>query len=154
MNKQAQKSMIKVFGRLKFVEKIRTEILFVHPYGDITVPDIQLGPGLYLCAARIGDDKFFEDGYWANWGPKPSDDDPDVFIVPVALKPYAVDMCGNWARVIYGDFVTTESGVIVLDVSNMFAWEGYTRPGKRDANFDRRRLEQSATILKSMGGKE
>ena len=154
MNQQAQKSMIKAFGRLKSVEKIRTEILFVHPYGDITVPDIQLGLSLYLCAARIGDDKFFEDGYWANWGPKPSDDDPDVFIVPVALKPYAVDMCGNWARVTCGDFVMTESGVIVLDVPNMFAWEGYTRPGKRDAGFDRRRLEQSATILKSMGGKE
>lgn len=154
MDKQSQRSMIEVFGKLKSVEKIRTEILFVRPYGNIMVPDIPLGPGLYLCAARIGDDRFFEDGYWANWGPKLSDDDPDVFIVPVALKPYAVGVCVNWARVIYGDFVTTESGAIVLDVPNVSAWEGYVRPGKRDANFDRQRLETSAMILKSMCGKE
>lgn len=154
MNKQVKKSMERAFGKRKFVEGIRTEILFVHPYGDITVPSIDIGPGIYLCAARIPDDKFFQEGYWANWGPKPSDDDSDVFVVPVALKPYAVDMCSNWARVLYGEFVTTESGVIVLDVPDMFAWEGYSRPGKRDANFDRRRLEKSAAALKTMAGKE
>lgn len=152
MTDQSKMSMEKAFGKVKSVEKIRTEILFVRPYGGITVPNIDLGPGLYLCAARIGDDKFFNDGYWANWGPAPSDDDPDVFIVPVALKPYAVTMYNLWSRVDYGDFITTESGVIVLDVLNMSTWEGYTRPGKRDANFDRRRLEKSAEALKMIAG--
>lgn len=37
---------------------------------------------------------------------------------------------------------------------DMFAWEGYSRPGKRDANFDRWRLEKSAAALKTMAGKE
>lgn len=148
VNKQAYQSMRKIFGHRKATEKIRTQILFVSPYGSITVPDVDPGPGLKFCAARIGDDKFYQEGYWANWGPKPSDEDPDVFVVPVALRPYMEGWCNNWSVIIDGDFVITESGVIVLDVQNMFAWEGYVRPGKRDAGFDRRRLEKSAKELK------
>ena len=138
------------FGKAKKTEIIRTEILFRLPYGDIAVPDIALGQGLRFCVARMPDEDFYEGAYWVSYGPKPSDGDPDVFVVPVTLEPYQETWAEIWQRVMSGCFVTTESGVIVLDVGSMFAWEGYERPGKRNYGFDRRRLEKSAAALKAM----
>lgn len=150
MNARTKKVMEAAFGKARSVEGIRTSILFKRPYGDISVPDIKLGAELKLCVARAPDEKFYEECYWASYGPKPSDDDPDVFVVPVVIKPYDLSMCDNWAQVCDGKFITTDSGVIVLDVRSLWAWEGYSLPGKRDYNFDRRRLEKSAAALKAL----
>lgn len=152
VNAKTTRVVTSVFGKIRMIETIRTDLLFVFPYGDITVPDIELGGDLRFCAVRVPDDNFYEGCYWANYGPKPTDGDPDVFVLPVVIKPWAECMCANWARVVRGDFVTTESGVIVLDVDSLFAWEGYDRPGKRNYNFDRRRLEKSAVALKVLAG--
>ena len=154
MNKRDEKAVSSVFGAIRKTEMIRTQILLAHPYGDITVPDVKLREGQYLMVARAPDDKFFEGAYWANYGPKPSDDDPDAFVVPVLVKSYMAGWFNNWQHVTYGDFVTTASGVIVLDVQDSFAWEGYQRPGKRDYNYDRRRLAMSAAALKSLAAKQ
>ena len=152
MNVKAQRVMQSVFGKVKQIERIRTNILFVKPYGSITVPDVELGMGLGLYVARVPDAEFYEGAYWASYGPKPCDENPDLFVVPVFVKPYAQTLCDNWAIVTSGSFLTTTSGVIVLDADGVFAWEGYNRPNKRDYNYDRRRLEKSAAALKALAG--
>lgn len=153
MNKRIKSVIERMFGRIKKTERIRTQLLFVRPYGTITVPEIDLGGVLQLCCVRVPDDAFFEGSYWANYGPKPSDDDPNVFIAPVFLRPYARPCLDSycWQCVTYGDFLTTESGVVILDAPNIFAWEGYERPKtKIDYNFDRRRLEKSQAALMAL----
>lgn len=145
----------RLFGKIRAYEPARTTLLVCRPYGDITVPDTQMRKGVALCVARAPDEKFYENGYWANWGPKPSDNDPDVFVIPVAASNYNMINLGmgNWQQVLGGDFITTASGVIVLHAISIFAWEGYRRPGKRDYNFDKRRLEKSFTALKQLAEK-
>lgn len=147
-----RKSVEELFGKTSLVEDIRTSVLVCAPYGDITVPDIKTVRGVAMCVARAPDEEFFQDGYYATWGPDPSDSDPDAFVVPIVLSNYMMEILktGCWQQVIHGWFVTTESGVIVLDVTKLFAWEGYGIPKKRDYNFDRHRLNKSASALKTL----
>lgn len=147
MNKRNRNIMDKGFGDEVLSERIRTEILFTLPYGSISVPDVDLGGDFLFCAARVPCESFYERRYWASDGPKPSDEDPGVFIVPVCIRPSDLELCDNWARICRGKFITTRSGVIVLDTSNVFAWEGYSNSCARDYNYDRRRLDKSAKEL-------
>lgn len=139
-----------VFGDVCHVENIRTEILFTFPHGEISVPDIEQAAGLRFCVTRVPDDEFYNDCHWASYGPKLSDNAANIFVVPCVIKPWMEIMLGNWGRVLKGKFVTTASGVIVLDVGDMSAWEGYELPGKRDYDFDRRRLEKSVAALNTL----
>lgn len=152
MNAKNRQAMVAAFGEVRLVEDVRTEILFTFPYGDISVPSLDLDAGLQLLVARVPDEEFYTGCYWANYGPKPCDSDSNIFVIPCVTKPWMEVMLDNWARVLSGKFVTTESGIIILDVDSLFAWEGYERPGKRDYDFDRRRLEKSAAALKSFAG--
>lgn len=153
MTQKDRKTIEIIFGKIRLIEKIRTNILFVRPYGNITIPDISFRNDLKFCVTRMPDKSFYEKAYWACYGPKPSDSDPNAFLVPIVTKPCANNVIDNWAMVNEGDFLTTESGVIVLDVLSLWAWEGYELPNKRDYTFDRRRLETSATTLKTLPAK-
>ena len=148
MNIKEREAIEAAFGRIKKIEAIRTNILFVPPYGDISIPDISLPMGLDWYVARVPDEKFFKDCYWASYGPRPSDDDSDVFVVPILTKPWMTCMLSTWVQIRSGNFILTDSGVIVLDANSIFAWEGYSRPETRAYKFDRTRLEKSVVALK------
>lgn len=152
MNAENRRAMEAVFGEAKLVEDIRTEILFTQLRGGIFTLNTPLGAGLGLYVARVPDAEFYTGRHWASCGPtvRNDDDDGDTFVVPCVIRPGVGFLCERWARVLNGRFVTTESGVVVLDINGMTAWEGYTCPGKRDYAFDRRRLEKSAAALKMM----
>lgn len=150
MNARDKMAVESMFGKATKSEKVRTSLLFTKPYGSITVPDVGFDKAFVLCVARVPDEKFYQLGYWHVDGPRPSDDDPDAFIVPVVVSVGQRDFLGNWQRVAHGEFVTTRSGVVVLDAQGIFAWEGYAVPGKRDYGFDKRRLERSFDALRRL----
>lgn len=150
MNTREKRAVESIFGKVTDEESVRTNVLITKPYGSITVPEIELDRSFMLCVARAPDEKFYQLGYWHVDGPKPSDDDPDAFIVPVVVSVGIRDLLSNWQQVVRGEFVTTKSGVIVLDAQRIFAWEGYATPGKRDYSFDRHRLEKSFEALQRL----
>lgn len=153
MDKRTREAVEAAFGRAVATERIRTHVLFARPYGGVTVPDVKLGGGLGLYVARVPDGKFLEGRCWSGFGTKPSDGDPDLFVVPAAVGPGAEGRLRGWAQVCAGRFVTTCSGVVVLDVLDLFGWEGCPLPGKRDYGFDRHRLGKSAAALKALAGR-
>lgn len=55
-----RKAIGSAFGKVKSIERVRTNILFHRPYGDISVSDIKLGGWCRFCVARVPDEKFFE----------------------------------------------------------------------------------------------
>lgn len=150
MNARNRQIMESVFGEQTATEDIRTDILFVRPYGNISIPNVELDGGLCFCVVRVPDDEFFTGFHWSSYGPAPSDDDPDAFVIPVILPSYMTHQCDNWSRVTDGKFITTKSGVIVLDIRDIATWEGYDKPVNRDYNFDRRHLERSVAALKTL----
>lgn len=148
MNKSDMNIMDKCFGYECSRERIRTNILFTFPYGPISVPDVEPGGNFFFCAARVPCEAFYERECWASHGPKPSDEDTGVFIVPVNIRPFDIGLCDNWARIDMGRFITTRSGVVVLEAQRVSPWEGYSVPKARDYNYDRRRLDKSSVELK------
>lgn len=143
MDDKDKSIMNKYFGRECDRERIRTNILFTFPYGPILVPDLGIGSNFFWCVARLSGEGF-------DISKEPSDDDVNAFVVPIFVRSSdrdLRDMCRNWEKIDDGDFVTTRSGVVVLETCRTSPWEGYRIPEPRDYNQDRRMLKKSVKEL-------